>query len=89
MGMMQQLLQAKLSDGTGRGDANDGSDGGGRASREEEAAGARVGATTPTAAGERVSSHSSRASDGSRPADDTDRTPEVPTDGPDDQHAAW
>ena len=52
----------------------------GRALREEGAAGARVGATTATAAGGRVPNHSSRASDGSRPADGTGRRPEVPTD---------
>ena len=87
MGTMQQLLQAKPADGgqpkekpggTGWGDANDDSDGTGRTLREEGAAGARVGATTATAAGERVSNHSSRASDGSRPTDDTSRRPEVP-----------
>ena len=48
------------------------------APREEGAAGTRVGATTATAAGGEMSSHSSRASDGSRPADDTGRRPEVP-----------
>ena len=84
---MEQLLQAKSADGghqeeepggIGKGDANDDSDGAGRAPREEGAAGARVGATTATAAGGRVSNHSSRASDGSRSADDTGRRPEVP-----------
>ena len=87
MGMMEQLLQAKPADGghqkeepggTGSGDANDDSDGAGRAPREEGAADARVGATTATAAGGRVSNHSSKASDGSRPADDTGRRSEVP-----------
>ena len=87
MGMMQQLLQAKSAGGgqleddsgsTDRGDANDDSGGAGRAPREEGAAGARVGANTAIAAGGRVSNHSSRASDGSRPADDTGRRPEVP-----------
>ncbi|CAM9946136.1 unnamed protein product, partial [Ascophyllum nodosum] len=58
---------------SGRGDVNDDSGGAGRAPREEGAADARVGATTATAAGERVSNHSSRAWDGSRPADDTGR----------------
>ena len=60
MGMMQQLLQAKLADGgqqeeksggSSRGDANDESGGAKRAPREEGAAGTRVGATTETAAG--------------------------------------
>ena len=87
MGMMQQLLHAKSIDegqqehksgGTGRGYANEDSGVAGRAPREEGAAGARVGATTATAAGGRVSHHSSRASDGSRPADNTGRRPEVP-----------
>ena len=87
MGMMQQLLQVKSSDGgqqeeksggSSRGDANEDSGGDGRAPREEGAAGKRVGATTETAAGWKVSNHSSRASDGSRPADDTGRRPEVP-----------
>ena len=82
MGMMQQLLQAKSTDGshqkeesggTGRGDAHDNSGGAGRASREEEAADAKVGAKTATAVGGRLSNQSSRASDGSRPADDTGR----------------
>ena len=86
MGMMQQLLQIKSADGgqqkeesggTGRGDANDDSDGPRRAPREEGTAGARVGAATATTAGRRVSNHSSRASDGSRPADDTGRRPDV------------
>ena len=84
MGMMQQLLQAKSanggqqkgeSDGTGRGDTNDDNGGAGRAPPEEGAANARVGATTATAAGERVSNHSSRTSDGSRPAGNTGRRP--------------
>ena len=84
---MQQLLQAKSAEGgqqehksggSGRGDANDDSGGAGRAPCEEGNAGARVGATTATAAGKRVFNHSSRASDGSRPADDTGRRPEVP-----------
>ena len=86
MGMVQQLLQAKSADGdqqenkssgTGRGDASDDSGGAGKAPREERTAGARVGATTAAAAGERVSNNSSRASDGSKPADDTGRRPEV------------
>ena len=89
MGMMQQLLQAKSADGgqqeeksggSGRGDANDDSGGAGRAPREGGAAGTRVGATTATAAAGRVSSHSSRSSGGSRPADDTGRRPKVPAD---------
>ena len=87
IGMMQQLLQAKSADGgqqeeesggTSRGDVNDDSGGAGRASREEEAAGASVGATKATAAWGRVSNHSSRASDRSRPADETGQRPEVP-----------
>ena len=88
MGMMQQLLQAKSADGgqqkkesggTGKEDANDDSDGAGRAPHEEEAPDVRVCVTTATAAGERVSNHSNRrASDGSIPADDTGRRPEVP-----------
>ena len=87
MGMMHQLLHAKSADGgqhdeesggSGRGDANDDSGGAGRAPREEGAAGARVGATTANAAKGKISSHSNRASDGSRPADDTGRRPEVP-----------
>ena len=63
------------SGGFGRGDANDDSGGAGRALREGTA-GAKVSATTATAAGRRVSSHISRASDGSRPDDDTG--PDVP-----------
>ena len=68
MGIMQQLLQAKLADGgqqdkksgcTGRGDVNNDSGGAGRALREDGAAGVRAGATTATAAGGRVSNHSS------------------------------
>ena len=87
MGMMQQLLQAKSADGgqqeeksgsSGRGNPSDDSGGTGRAPREGGAAGTRVGATTATAAAGRVSSHSSRSSDGSRPADDTGRRPKVP-----------
>ena len=87
VGMMQQLLQAKSADGgqqkevsggTGRGDANDDSGGAGRAPREEGTTGAKVGVTKVTTAGERVSNHSSRASDGSRPADDAGRRPDVP-----------
>ena len=87
MGMMQQLVQAKSVDGgqqkeesggTGRGDANDYSDGAKRAPRKEGAAGARVGTTTATVAGVRVSNHSSRASDGSRPADHTGWRPKIP-----------
>ena len=87
IGMMQQLLQAKSagggqqedkSDGSGKGDANDESGGAGRAPREEGAIGTRVGSTTETAAGGKMSSHSSRASDRSRPADDTSRRPEGP-----------
>ena len=90
MGMMQQLLQAKLADGgqqkeqlggTSRRDANDDNGGAGRAPREKEAAGARVGATTATTAvWGSVSNQSSRASDESRPADDTGRRPEVQAD---------
>ena len=85
--MIQQLLQAKSADGdqqkekscgSGRGGANDDIGGAGRAPREEGAAGTSVGATKKTAAGGKMPSHSSRASDGSRPADDTGRTPEVP-----------
>ena len=85
--MIKKLLQAKSTDGgqqedtsggTGRGDANEDSGGAGRASREEGAAGARVGVTTATATGGRVSNHSRRASDRLRPADNTDRRPEVP-----------
>ena len=80
MGMMQQLLQAKSADGgqqedrsggSGRRDANNESGGAGRAPREEGAAGTRVGAEAETVAGAGMSSHSSRASDGSRSADDT------------------
>ena len=88
MAMMQQLLQVKSADGgqqketsggTSRGDANDDSVGARRAPGKEEAAGPRVAATTATAAGGRGSNHSSnRASDGSRPADETGRTPENP-----------
>ena len=90
MGMMQKLLRAKSADGgqqeeksggSGRGDANDNSGGARRAPGKERAAGARVGATAATAVGGTVSSHSSRASDGSRPADDTGERPKVP--------AAW
>ena len=86
MGMTQQLLQAKLADGgqqeeelggTGRGEANNDSGGAGRASRKVGAAGAMFGATTATAARGRVSNHSSKVSDGSRPADDTGRRPKV------------
>ena len=85
--IMQQLFQAKLADGgqqeeksggSHRGDANVDSGGAGRASREEKAAGPRVGATKETAAGGKVSSHNRRASDVSRPADDTGRKPKVP-----------
>ena len=89
MGMIQHLLQVKLSadggqqedksDGFGRGDANDESGGARRAPRQERAAGRRVRATTETAPGRKLFSHSSRASDGSRPAEDTGRRPEVPT----------
>ena len=87
MGMMQQLHQAKSagggqqeeqSGGSGRGDADDDSGGAGRSPREEGAAGPKLGSTTETAEGEKMSSHSSRALDGSRPADDTGRRPEVP-----------
>ena len=87
MGMMQQLLQAKLADGgkqeeksggSGRRDTNDDSGCAERALREGGAAGTRVGATTETPEGGEMSSHSSRASDGSRPADDTGRRQEVP-----------
>ena len=87
MGMMQQLFQAKSADGGqqeekssgfGRGNANDDSDGVGRAPHKERATGTRVGVTTATVAGGRVSSHRSRASGGSRLADNTGRKPEVP-----------
>ena len=87
MGMMHQLLQTRSADGgqqeeksggTGRGDANNDSGGAGRAPREEGAAGARVGVTRATTAGGKVYDHNSTASDGSRPADDTGRRPEVP-----------
>ena len=87
MRMMQQLLQAKSVDGgqqkeesrgTGRRDANDDSGGAGRAPREDGATGARAGATTATTAGRTVSNHSGRASDASRPADDSGRRPKVP-----------
>ena len=87
MRTMQRLFQTKSADGgqleeksggTGKGDAKDDTGGAGRASREKGAACARVGATTATAAGGRVPNHSSRASDGSRPADDLGRRPEVP-----------
>ena len=89
MGTMQQLLQAKSADesqqedksgGSGRGDENDDSGGAGRVPRKEGAVGTRVGVTAKTAAGGKMSSHSSRASDGLRPADDTGRRPEVPAD---------
>ena len=82
--MMQQLLQVKSADGgkqeeksgsSGRGDANDDSGGAGRAPHEEGAAGTRVGATTENAAEGKMSSHSSKASDESTPADDTSRKP--------------
>ena len=88
MGMMQQLLQAKSADGghqeetpdgSGRVDADEDSGGVGRAPREKRAADTRVGATTETAARGKMSSHSSRASDESRPADDTGRRAEIPT----------
>ena len=84
---MQQLLQAKSaaggqqenkSGGSGREAANDDSGGAGRIPREEGAAGTRVGATKATAAGGGMSSHSRRASYGSRPADDPGWRPEVP-----------
>ena len=87
MGMMQQLLQAKSADGghqeetpngSGRVDADEDSGGVGRAPREKRAADTRVGATTETAARGKMSSHSSRASGESRPADDTGRRPEIP-----------
>ena len=87
MGMMQQLLRAKLADGgdqeykpgsTSRGYANDDSNGAGRAPREEGAAGARVCTTTATSAERRVPNHSSKSSDESRSADDTGRRPKVP-----------
>ena len=88
MGMMQRLLQAKSthkgqqeekSGVSGRRDEKDDSGGAGRAPREEGAASTRVDVTTATAAGGRVVSHSSRASDGSRPADGTGRRLEVPS----------
>ena len=77
--MMQQLFQTKSagggqqeekSGGSDRRDANDDSGGAGRALREEGTAGTRVGATTETVEGGKTSSHNSRASDGSRSADD-------------------
>ena len=85
MGMMQQLLQAKSAGGDqpegksggSRGDVNDDSGGAGRTPREEGAAGTRVVATTATAERGKLSSHSSRASDESRPAGDMGRRPEV------------
>ena len=86
MSMTQQLFQAKAADGsqqeeesggTGRKEEKNDSGGTGRALHEEETAGARVGTTTVTAAGERGPNHSRRASNGSRPADDTGRKPEV------------
>ena len=82
MDMMQKLLQAKSADegqqeeesgSSGRGDANDDSGGAGRALREKGAPGTRVVATAAIAAGRKNSSHSSRASDGSRAADDMSR----------------
>ena len=87
MNMTQQLLQTKSTDrgqlneesaGTGRGDANEDNGGAERAPRKEGAAGARVGVTTATVAGERVSNHSSRASGGSGPADETGQRPDAP-----------
>ena len=87
MGIIQQLLQAKSADGgqqkegsggTGKEDANNDSGGAGRAPREDGAAGARVSATGATDAGKRVSNHNNRASGGSKTADDTGRTSEVP-----------
>ena len=87
MGTMQQLLQTKSgsggqqeerSGGSGRRDANDESSGAGRSTRKEGAAGTGVGATTKTAARGKNSRHSNKASDGSRPADDTGWRPEVP-----------
>ena len=87
MSMMQQLPQTKSADGgqreeksggSGRGDANNDSGDAGRVPSEEGVAATRVGASTETAKGGKISSHSSRASDGPRPADDTGREPEVP-----------
>ena len=88
MGMTQPLLQTKSTDRgqlkeesacTGRGDANNDSGGAERAPLKERATGAaRVGATTATVAGGRVSNHSSRASGGSGPADETGQRPEAP-----------
>ena len=81
MGMMHQLLQAKSagggqqgekSGGSGRGDANYDSGGAGTAPRKE---GTAVVAMNATAERGKLSSHSSRASDGSRPADDMSRRP--------------
>ena len=74
MGIMQQLLHAKSTDGgqqeeksggTGRGDANNDIGGVGRA----------------------VSNHSSRVLDGPKPDDDTDQRPEIPSGVCYDQHA--
>ena len=88
MDMMQRLLQAKSthkgqqeerSGVSGRRDANNDSGGDGRAPREEGVASTRVDVTTATDAGGRVVSHSSRVSDGSRPADGTGRRLEVPS----------
>ena len=87
MDTVQRLLQAKSADkgqqeetsgGSGRGNANDDNGGSGRAPREEGAASTKVDVATATAAGGRVASHSSRASDGSRPADDTGWRLEIP-----------
>ena len=60
-----------------RGDANDNSGGTGRAPCEEGAASTRVVAMTATAAGGKMSSRSRRASDGSRPTDETGWRSEV------------
>ena len=65
--------QEEKSGGSGRGEANDDSGGAGRAPRGKEAAGTRVVATPATAAGKKMSSHSSRALDRPRPADDVSR----------------
>ena len=82
--MMQQLLQAKSVGGgqqeeksgdSGKGDVNDDSGGAGRAPRKEGATGTKFGGTTEIAEGGEMSSHSHRASDGSRPPDDMSRGP--------------
>ena len=78
LGQVSRRRPTKKSGGSGWEDANDDSGSAGRAPREEGAADTRVGATRTTAEGRKISRHSSRASDGSRPADDTGRRSEVP-----------